>query len=105
MGRYSPFLRQDSVWNSVADIELRSIHPGKPDQIDKSAFIERFNKTYREELLSAYVFESLEQVREITACWLLEYNQERPHKSLGSVPPLMSLPRKKDPESDLELCI
>ena len=47
-------------------------------------------------VLSAYVFESLEQVREITESWLLEYNQERPHESLGSVPPLVLLPRQTD---------
>jgi putative transposase len=88
-------------WCLTQGIELRFIQPGKPDQ---NAFIERFNKTYREEVLSAYVFESLEQVREITESWLLEYNQERPHESLGSVPPLMFLPRQTDPESNLELC-
>ena len=59
----------------------------------QNAFIERFNKTYREEVLSAYVFESLAQIREITESWLVEYNQERPHESLGRLPPLTYLPR------------
>jgi putative transposase len=78
-------------WCQDQGIELRFIQPGKPDQ---NAYIERFNKTYREEVLSAYVFESLEQIREITEFWLREYNQERPHESLGRVPPLTYMPRQ-----------
>lgn len=71
-------------------VTLTFIQPGKPDQ---NAFIERFNKTYREEVLDAYVFESVEQVREVTETWLHEYNEERPHDSLGRVPPLTFMPR------------
>jgi putative transposase len=78
-------------WCQDQGIELRFIEPGKPDQ---NACIERFNKTYREEVLSACVFESLEQIREITEFWLREYNQERPHESLGRVPPLTYMPRQ-----------
>jgi putative transposase len=78
------------------------IQPGKPDQ---NAFIERFNKTYRDEVLDAYVFDSIEQVREITEAWLREYNEERPHDSLGRVPPLMFMPRRQAPaESTSEMC-
>ena len=66
------------------------IQPGKPDQ---NAFIERFNRTFREEVLNAYLFDSLEQAQEITDAWLATYNTERPHDSLGQVPPLVFLPR------------
>lgn len=57
------------------------------DSLD--AYIERFNRTYRHEVLNAYVFESLRQVREITQAWIIEYNEERPHDSLGKIPPAM----------------
>jgi putative transposase len=49
--------------------------------------IERFNRTYRTEVLNAYVFESLDQVREISAEWLQSYNEERPHDALAGLPP------------------
>ncbi len=88
-------------WCEENHIALHFIEPGKPDQ---NAFIERFNKSYRDEVLDAYLFESLSQVREITENWLREYNEERPHDSLGRVPPLMFMPRQTDRESTSELC-
>jgi putative transposase len=81
-------------WCEHQAIELRYIQPGKPDQ---NAYIERFNGSYREEVLSAYVFESLEQVRALTDEWLQTYNEERPHDSLGRVPPLTFMPRPNRP--------
>ena len=77
-------------WCGAWRIGIGYIQPGKPDQ---NAFIERFNRTFREEVLDAYVFDSLEQVRAITEEWLATYNTERPHDSLGQVPPLTFLPR------------
>ena len=71
-------------WCVDRGIALRYIQPGKPNQ---NAFIERFNRTYRHEVLDAYVFESLDQVREISAQWMQEYNEERPHDALVRVPP------------------
>jgi transposase InsO family protein len=41
-----------------------------------------------------YVFESIDQVRTITEGWLRDYNEERPHDSLGRVPPLTFMPRR-----------
>jgi putative transposase len=81
-------------WCERQAIELRYIQPGKPNQ---NAYIERFNRSYREEVLSAYVFESLEQVRALTDEWLQTYNEERPHDSLGRVPPLIFMPRPNRP--------
>jgi putative transposase len=71
------------TWCAEQGIKMHHIQPGKPDQ---NAFIERFNQTYRTEVLSAYVFESLHQVREISAEWLQSYNEERPHDALAGLP-------------------
>lgn len=90
-----------TTWCETQGITLRYIQPGKPNQ---NAFIERFNRTYRREVLDAFVFASLEQVRQETATWLRIYNTERPHDSLGRVPPLTFLPRPTSvPESSYEL--
>lgn len=71
-------------WCQAQDIELRYIQPGKPDQ---NAYIERFNRSYREEVLNAYLFDSITEVQQITDDWLNRYNEIRPHDALGSLPP------------------
>ena len=71
-------------WCADHGIALRYIQPGKPNQ---NALVERFNRTFRHEVLDAYVFESLDQVREISAAWMREYNDERPHDTLDGMPP------------------
>jgi putative transposase len=79
-----------TAWCDLRRITLRYIQPGKPQQ---NAFIERFNRTYRTEILDAYVFSSLTEVRKLTTDWLYRYNTHRPHDSLGRVPPLTYRPR------------
>ena len=79
-----------TTWCETHGIVLHHIEPGKPNQ---NAFIERFNKTYRTEVLDAWVFTSLAEVRQVTEEWLEMYNTERPHGSLGGVPPRPYLPR------------
>lgn len=72
------------AWCESHGIALRYIQPGKPNQ---NAFVERFNRTYRHEVLNAFLFEDLDQVREITDQWLRSYNEERPHDALGDLTP------------------
>jgi putative transposase len=71
-------------WTEAHQIHLEHIKPGKPAQ---NAYIERFNRTYREDVLDMYVFHTLEDVRQITAEWMNNYNDIRPHSALGGIPP------------------
>ncbi|MBT6347502.1 MAG: transposase, partial [Nitrospina sp.] len=57
---------------------------GKPTQ---NSYVERFNRTYRTEVLNMYAFKRLSEVKEITDNWIREYNEERPHDSLGDLTP------------------
>ena len=71
-------------WAERHGIHLAFIQPGKPMQ---NGYIERFNRTYRTEVLDFYIFKSLSQVRNITEKWRQEYNSERPHESLDNLTP------------------
>ena len=55
--------------------------------IQPNGFVERFNGSFRREFLDAYLFEILNQVREMAWFWRLDYNEERTHESLGNLPP------------------
>lgn len=71
-------------WCEEQKILLQFIQPGKPVQ---NAFIERNNGSLRKELLNAYHFFSLQEVRLMAEEWKQDYNCSRPHQSLGFVPP------------------
>ena len=73
-------------WSEAYAIEFIYIEPGKPTQ---NAYIERFNGSYRRGVLDAYAFESLEQLRAVTAEWIHDYNHHRPHDSLENMPPVL----------------
>lgn len=86
-------------WCHKHRIEMRYIQPGKPVQ---NAFIERFNRSYRTEVLDARIFNNLIEVREITSDWMEHYNNNRPHESLGNLSPMRYLWKKENsPDANL----
>lgn len=73
-----------AAWAEQHHVLWDFIEPGCPAQ---NAYIERFNRTYREDVLAAYLFETVFEVREITEAWLDDYNHERPHAALAGRSP------------------
>src|SRR5437870_12764048 len=68
------------AWCVERHIELVHIQPGKPTQ---NAHIESFHGRLREECLAVSWFQNLFDARQKIAAWRIEYNEERPHSSLG----------------------
>ena len=67
------------LWADANSIELKFIPKGKPH---KNGYVERFNRSYREEVLDNYLFDNIKQGQMLATAWLWTYNNERPHSSL-----------------------
>ncbi len=65
---------------------LLHIQPGKPTQ---NAYVERFNRTVRHECFDLNLFETFEHAQHLATKWLWSYNNERPHKANGGLPPVL----------------
>lgn len=72
------------TWAHRNGVALRLIEPGKPNQ---NAYVESFNGRLRDECLNEHWFTSLAHARTEIERWRREYNEERPKKSLGGLPP------------------
>ncbi|MDO4683963.1 MAG: IS3 family transposase, partial [Lautropia sp.] len=71
-------------WANRLGIRLLHIQPGKPQQ---NAYVERCNRTLREEWISQHQWACLEEVQESATAWMWAYNHERPHTGIGGIPP------------------
>jgi putative transposase len=68
------------AWCRENRVQLIFIQPGKPMQ---NAYVERCNRSIREDLLNAYLFKTLAEVNKKAQEWKSDFNENRPHKALG----------------------
>ena len=71
-------------WAYLNKVELDFSRPGKPTD---NAYIEAFNSRLRQEYLNASWFLSMDDARARINNWKADYNETRPHSSLGNVTP------------------
>jgi len=76
--------RAMAIWAHENTVALRFIEPGKPNQ---NAYVESFNGRLRDECLNEHWFTSLEHARAVIEEWRRDYNEARPKKDLGKLPP------------------
>lgn len=88
-------------WGNKNEIIIKHIQPGKPAQ---NVYIERLNKTYKEDVLNACQFDCIKEQRIPSDEWQYYYNQYHPHKELKRQPPhcLPSLPAKSHVKGMIE---
>ena len=71
-------------WAFARGVQLDFIRPGKPVE---NAFIESFNARLRDECLNVHQFTSIADAQAKIDAWRIDYNQRRPHGSLGHLTP------------------
>lgn len=76
------------AWAEKRNVRLEYIQPGKPQQ---KAYVERYNRTVRDEWLSQYIFETIEEAQAQATEWLWTYNNEHPNMGIGGLTPAMKL--------------
>jgi len=77
--------KEFTTWCKDNHIEIRYTQPGRPMQ---NGYIERFNRSFRESILDAYLFDDITQVQLLAEEWVNDYNSKRPHEALEGKTPL-----------------
>ncbi len=72
-------------WCLEKGIKLQFTQPGKPMQ---NGYVERFNRSFRQDVLDANLFEDISHVRILSDEFMDDYNYKRPHESLGNLSPI-----------------
>lgn len=92
--------RKLDSWAYYNNVKIDFIRPGKP--VD-NAFIESFNGRLRDECLNTHIFYSLDDAREKIESWRLDYNEVRPHSSLGNLSPSEFAEHFKNKASEVKI--
>ena len=71
------------AWAQEHGIRHILIEPGRPMQ---NGYIESFNGKFRDECLNDHWFTSIEHAKALIATWRRDYNEVRPHRSIGRIP-------------------
>jgi putative transposase len=77
--------KEFNTWCNSRNIEIQYTQPGRPMQ---NGYIERFNRSFRESILDAYLFEDIMQIQILAEEWVKDYNSKRPHEALDGKTPL-----------------
>lgn len=77
--------KEFQLWLQNRKIGWSKIEKGKPQQ---NCFVERFNRTMREDFLDANLFFTADHADEMAALFQQEYNYVRPHESLNDLTPI-----------------
>ncbi len=75
-------------WRGKPGVSILHIQPGKPQQ---NAYIERYNRTVRQEWLDQFIIESIGEAQDHATQWLWTYNNDRPNMGIGGITPAMKL--------------
>jgi putative transposase len=88
------------LWAYHHGVQIDFSRPGKPTD---NCFIETFNGSFRDECLNVHWFESMEEAKREIEDWRRDYNESRPHQSLGEQTPAEYALRAKDLEQSMNI--
>lgn len=84
------------------DIRILFTQPGKPTQ---NSYFEHFNGSFRKTVLDAYIFRTIEEVRQMTDQWKDYYNFERPHESLDNMTPMEYREMREEKYNNIDITV
>ena len=76
------------IWDKKLEITIQHIQPGQPQQ---NAYIERCNRTVRQEWLNQYIIGSIEEAQDQATKWQGTYNNKRPRMGIGGITPAIKM--------------
>lgn len=83
-------------WAYLNEVKIHFIAPGKPTE---NGHIESFNGRFRDECLNTSCFLTLAHARDLIESWRVDYNNFRPHSSIGNLTPREFARRRSQPKA------